>query len=173
MKVIPLLTLVMPLAFAGCASMVPAQPRQIVDITHVRQKTTVVERDDWNIRLSNSWVARDMPDGFLAQDPDRGLVVAVKVQDLEPDDIGDADFGGAAVLATLQVEGVEVIDVAPHEIAGRLGSVALLLTDEGITLLLYAVGVNRRGYLAVCGGPAGGKIVEACQPILDTFSVKK
>lgn len=173
MKLIPLLTLVLPLALAGCASAAPAQPRQIVDITPARPETTVVERGDWSIRLPNSWVARDMPDGFLARDPDRGLAVAVKVQDLEPDDIGDADFGGAAVLAALQVEGVKVINAVPHEIAGRPGSAVLLLTDEGVTLLQYAVGAHRRGYLAVCGGPAGGKIVEACQPILDTFSVKK
>lgn len=173
MKLIPILTLVLPLALAGCASAPPAQPRQVVDVTPAQPATAIVERGDWSIRLPNSWVARDMPDSFLARDPDRGLVVVVKVQDLEPDDIGDADFGGAAVLAALQVEGVKVINAVPHQVAGRPGSAVQLLTDEGVTLLQYAVGAHRRGYLAVCGGPGGGKIIEACQPILNTFSIKK
>lgn len=173
MKLISVLTLVLALALAGCASAPRAQTKQIVDITPTEPASTVVERGNWSIKLPNSWVTRDMPDGFLAWDPDRGLAVAVKVQDLEPDDIDDADFGGAAVLASLQIEGVKVINAVPHRVSGRSGSAVLLQTDEGVVLLQYAVGAHRRGYLAVCGGPAGGKIVEACQPILDTFSIKE
>lgn len=173
MKLITLLALVLSLALAGCASAAIVQPRQIIDITSTRPETTVVERGDWSIRLPNSWAVRDTPDCFLARDPDWGLAIAVKVQDLVSDDIGDVDFGDAVALAALQVEGAKVINVVSHEIAGRPGSAVLLLTDKGVTLLHYAVGAHRRGYLAVCGGSTGSKIVEVCQPILDTFSVKK
>lgn len=163
------------LVLAGCASAPAPQPRQFVDITPPAPATVTMEQSTWSITLPDGWKTKPLGTGSLALDPTGTLAVAVQVQDLNAeDDPADVDFGGAAVLASLQLEDVTVMQAMQHQVDGRPGSVTLLKINEtGIIMLQYAVGAGRKGYIVACGGPARSTIVETCKPILDTFHIKK
>jgi hypothetical protein len=171
-----LITLALSLALVGCASTPAPKQRPIVNITPKVEATdqTVVDQATWSIKLPNAWLTTEMAGGgMLARSPDSSLAVAVKFEQLDPEEISDGDFGGAAILAAVSIEGIEVLDARPYTIDGRPGSVALLRLDGGVTMLQYAVGAHRRGYILACGGMGGSRIIEACKPILDTFHAKQ
>lgn len=166
---------VLALALAGCAASPAPQPRQFVDITPKAPASVTMEQATWSVTLPEGWKTKPLGNGSLGLDPSGTLAVAVQVQDLNSeDDPSDADFGGAAVLAALQLEDVTVMQAVQHQVDGRPGSATLFLIKEsGIVMLQYAVGAGRKGYIVACGGPARSTIVETCKPILDTFHVKK
>ena len=179
------------LLLAACASH-PSAPVQAptekqVEVVPPKPTDKVVDRSKWSITLPGTWIVRPGPSpvkGRVTQDlvarsvENVGagpIVVAVMVVDLnEADDPKDEEFGAAAIMSTMR-QGVNVIKATPTLVDGKPGSLAMFHAPSGMLIIQEAVGHNRSGIVARCGGDIdqGGKIIEACQPILESLHLKK
>lgn len=178
------------LLLAACASH-PAPPVQApvekVEVAPLKPADKVVDRSRWSITLPGTWIVRPGPSpvkGRVTQDlvarsvEEVGagpIVVAVMVVDLdEADDPKDEEFGAAAILSTMR-QGVDVIKAMQTTVDDKPGSLAMFRSPNGMLIIQEAVGHNRHGIVARCGGDIeqGGKIIEVCQPILESLHLKK
>jgi hypothetical protein len=169
-----LTTIISTLALVGCAGS-PPQPHQPVGVVHRAPATVSVVHDDWSLTLPEGWRTRSLKDfGTLSMDPTRTIAVVVQTIELGQDDPPDAVFGDAVALTLFQVDDITVLNAGPRQVDARPGSMAILRINEtGGTVVQYAVGANRKGYVVACGGQGLSAIVKACEPILDTFHIEK
>lgn len=189
------LSLIVPialLALAGCASSAPPPPRQIIDVTPpaepAKPKALEVDNAKFSIKLPAGWVVRpggpktegQVTQQLVARSPDflgkAPVLVAINTVALDPDDPIDGDFGGAVAVGAMK-SGALVLMAQPSKVDGLEGSIVMMVlpTDTPIVVLQQAVGHKRTGYVVRCGGDAqqGDKIIELCQPIFESFHIKK
>lgn len=154
-------------AMLSCNAHVQTPIKRIIEA----QETTLITNKSWSITLPSAWKSYNTSDNFIAHDNDKGLAIVVKIHDLKRDNIRNVDFGTGTMLATLQVDGINVIAAMFKLIDDHPGSVVIYEMDD-ITLLQYAMGVNGNGYIVACGGKDNVFVARSCKTILDTFHVK-
>lgn len=189
------LSLVLPitlLALAGCASSAPPPPRQIIDVTPpaepAKPKALEIDNAKFSITLPAGWIVRpggaktagQVTQELVARTPTMvgaaPVLVAVNTVALDPDDPADGDFGGAVALGAMK-SGALVLMAQPSKVDGLDGSIVMMVlpTDTPLVVLQEATAHKRTGFVVRCGGDAkqGDKIIEQCQPILESFHVKR
>lgn len=154
----------------GCAAVPPPVPKPV---------GIVVDEPTWAMTVPEGWVVNKDEDGVIAtnphapgQPPELAVIVANQSLTEGKEQLADQEFGAMVVLLTTLSGRVEVLNVQTGQVAGHPGA-TLLIKAGNVTLLQHAVGVNGRGYLINCGGPAGVTIMKPCHDILSTFHFKQ
>lgn len=186
------LSLFIPLTvlLAACASAPPKQaepPPVPVEVAPPRPMVLSVDRAKFTMELPPSWIVKpgqgathgQVTQELVARSPEMigqaPALVAVNTVNLnEPDDPKDEDFGGAVALGMMK-SGAQVLLAQPQDVSGLPGSVLMAVTPSGMMFIQTATASKRTGFVVRCGGDAqqGDKIIELCQPIIESFRVKK
>lgn len=186
-----LISLVLPLTLIGCAGTfgaAPPAPKPVpVDVAPPAAVGIAIDRPVWSMTLPDGWIVRpggpktmgSATQAFVARSIDKVgaapvIVAGIEIKLGEADDPKEEDFGGVAVMVALK-SGGDVITAVPTKVDGKPGSVAMIAMPGGMLVVQQAVGHKQTGIVVRCGGDLtqGDKILDRCQAILSTFSLKK
>lgn len=186
------LSILIPLTaiLVGCASAPPRQaepPSAPVEEAPAKPTVQTIDRATFSVSLPSDWIVRPGPgktngqvtQELVARSPEMvgqaPALVAINTVNLnEPDDPKDEDFGGAVALGMMK-SGAQVILAQPQNVSGLPGSILMAVTPSGMMFIQTATASKRTGFVVRCGGDThqGDKIIELCQPIIESFKVKK